>query len=93
MVMIGMVMIMTAMLERVTSHNYKDALTKSILFFEGQRSGKLPSSQRLTWRKDSGLRDGFEIGVSFITLLLSNLFKYCFYHCVDELLSFYFFLS
>lgn len=43
---------------RFASHNYRDALTKSILFFEGQRSGKLPSNQRLTWRRDSGLSDG-----------------------------------
>ncbi|KAK6948006.1 Glycoside hydrolase family 9 [Dillenia turbinata] len=38
--------------------DYADALEKSILFFEGQRSGKLPSNQRLTWRGDSGLSDG-----------------------------------
>ncbi|KAK6926375.1 Glycoside hydrolase family 9 [Dillenia turbinata] len=41
-----------------SQHDYADALTKSILFFEGQRSGKLPSSQRMTWRKDSALEDG-----------------------------------
>ncbi|GLJ16703.1 hypothetical protein SUGI_0286980 [Cryptomeria japonica] len=40
------------------SRNYKDALTKSILFFEGQRSGKLPSTQRMRWRGDSALADG-----------------------------------
>ncbi|KAK6117757.1 hypothetical protein DH2020_048504 [Rehmannia glutinosa] len=44
-------------------HDYGDALSKSILFFEGQRSGKLPSTQRLTWRKDSALGDGFDKGV------------------------------
>ena len=49
---------------RVASHDYGDALTKSILFYEGQRSGKLPPTQRMNWRKDSALRDGFEIGVS-----------------------------
>ncbi|CAM6084216.1 unnamed protein product [Calypogeia fissa] len=38
--------------------DYKDALTKSILFFEAQRSGKLPANQRVTWRGDSALRDG-----------------------------------
>lgn len=38
--------------------NYKEALSKSILFFEGQRSGKLPSNQRITWRRDSALHDG-----------------------------------
>ena len=40
------------------SHNYKDALTKSILFFEGQRSGKLPPNQRMRWRGNSALSDG-----------------------------------
>ncbi|KAG6425719.1 hypothetical protein SASPL_116165 [Salvia splendens] len=44
-------------------HDYGDALSKSLLFFEGQRSGKLPSTQRVRWRKDSGLRDGFDKGV------------------------------
>ncbi|XP_052210126.1 endoglucanase CX-like [Diospyros lotus] len=41
-----------------TARDYADALDKSILFYEGQRSGKLPSSQRLKWRADSGLSDG-----------------------------------
>ncbi|KAH0634026.1 hypothetical protein KY284_036812 [Solanum tuberosum] len=48
------------------SHNYRDALAKSILYFEGQRSGKLPSSQRITWRKDSGLSDGKAMGVDLV---------------------------
>ncbi|WOL12687.1 hypothetical protein Cni_G21454 [Canna indica] len=38
--------------------NYVDALAKSILFFEGQRSGRLPPNQRITWRSNSGLSDG-----------------------------------
>ena len=37
------------------SHNYTDALSKAVLFFEGQRSGKLPAGQRIPWRSDSGL--------------------------------------
>ncbi|KAF4353117.1 hypothetical protein F8388_016962 [Cannabis sativa] len=43
-----------------TSKDYTSALEKSILFFEGQRSGKLSggSNQRLTWRGDSALSDG-----------------------------------
>jgi len=40
------------------AHDYRDALAKSILFFEGQRSGRLPPSQRMSWRRDSGLSDG-----------------------------------
>ncbi|KAL6001398.1 Esterase/lipase/thioesterase [Asimina triloba] len=44
-------------------HDYGDALRKSILFFEGQRSGKLPPDQRVKWRRDSALRDGAREGV------------------------------
>ncbi|KAJ1382275.1 Six-hairpin glycosidase superfamily [Sesbania bispinosa] len=38
--------------------NYKEALTKSLIFLEAQRSGKLPSNNRVPWRGDSGLDDG-----------------------------------
>eukprot|EP00897_Mesotaenium_endlicherianum_P009458 jgi/Mesen1/8540/ME000484S07929 len=44
-------------------YNYADALGKAILFFEGQRSGVLPSTQRATWRGNSGLSDGSAEGV------------------------------
>ncbi|KAJ6721293.1 ENDOGLUCANASE [Salix viminalis] len=43
-------------------HDYHDALRKSILFFEGQRSGKLPPDQRVKWRSDSALHDGSAVG-------------------------------
>lgn len=52
--------------------NYTEALYKSILFFEGQRSGKLPETQRLTWRGDSALLDGNQFNVihpSYVILL------------------------
>nr|QCQ73719.1 endo-(1,4)-beta-D-glucanase [Litchi chinensis] len=48
----------------VYSHDYGDALSKSILFFEGQRSGKLPPNQRMTWRKDSALQDGLQVDLT-----------------------------
>ncbi|XP_071916835.1 endoglucanase-like [Coffea arabica] len=41
-----------------STYDYEDALSKSILFFEGQRSGKLPPDQRVNWRGDSALSDG-----------------------------------
>jgi endoglucanase len=44
-------------------HDYRDALAKCILFFEGQRSGRLPASQRAAWRGDSGESDGAAAGV------------------------------
>ncbi|KAL0456279.1 UNVERIFIED_CONTAM: Endoglucanase 3 [Sesamum latifolium] len=49
------------------NQNYRDALAKSILFFQGQRSGRLPpptsQSQHITWRGNSGLQDGQLAGV------------------------------
>ncbi|XP_030933032.1 endoglucanase 4-like isoform X2 [Quercus lobata] len=62
-VLVAMTMVVAT---KVASHDYGDALSKSILFFEGQRSGKLPPNQRMTWRKDSALRDGFDIGVDLV---------------------------
>ncbi|XP_051136984.1 endoglucanase 20-like [Andrographis paniculata] len=38
--------------------DYREALGKAILFFEGQRAGKLPANQRAKWRGDSALSDG-----------------------------------
>jgi hypothetical protein len=39
------------------SKNYGDALTKSILFFDAQRSGRLPANNPIPWRGDSALGD------------------------------------
>ncbi|KAJ0430791.1 putative cellulase [Helianthus annuus] len=47
----------------VTAHDYSDALRKCILFFEGQRSGRLPPDQRVTWRSHSAVHDGASAGV------------------------------
>ncbi|XP_059640320.1 endoglucanase 16 [Cornus florida] len=46
--------------------DYKDALKKSILFLEAQRSGKLPSNNRLSWRGDSALQDGKDVNVDLV---------------------------
>ncbi|KAL7163109.1 hypothetical protein ACSBR2_039245 [Camellia fascicularis] len=46
--------------------DYGDALDKSFMFFEAQRSGKLPMNQRVKWRGNSGLRDGFLQGVDLV---------------------------
>ncbi|OAY35080.1 endoglucanase 11 [Manihot esculenta] len=46
--------------------DYSDALTKSLLYFEAQRSGRLPYNQRVTWRDHSGLTDGLEQGVDLV---------------------------
>lgn len=43
--------------------NYGEALQKSILFYELQRSGDLPEQVRCNWRGDSGLTDGSDAGL------------------------------
>ncbi|XP_008792937.3 endoglucanase 15-like [Phoenix dactylifera] len=43
--------------------DYKQALHNSLLYFEAQRSGKLPPNQRVLWRGDSALKDGSDAGV------------------------------
>ena len=44
-------------------YNYGEALQKSVLFYELQRSGDLPEKVRCNWRGDSGLDDGKDVGV------------------------------
>ncbi|KAF2321613.1 hypothetical protein GH714_000638 [Hevea brasiliensis] len=49
-----------------TSFNYGQALDMTFLFFEAQRSGKLPANHRVKWRSDSALKDGFLQGVDLV---------------------------
>ena len=46
-----------------TFTNYKDVLHKSLLFYEAQRSGKLPADNRIPWRVDSAMTDGSDVGL------------------------------
>lgn len=43
--------------------NYGEALQKSIMFYDLQRSGKLPDNFRCNWRGDSCLNDGKDNGL------------------------------
>ncbi|MGB7441210.1 MAG: glycoside hydrolase family 9 protein [Coleofasciculaceae cyanobacterium] len=43
--------------------NYGEALQKSFLFYEAQRSGDLPNDNRVSWRGDSALNDGSDVGI------------------------------
>ncbi|GAB2226678.1 hypothetical protein Droror1_Dr00022497 [Drosera rotundifolia] len=62
--LLSLVLISAAAVVSVSAgYDYSDALRKSILFFEGQRSGKLPPNQHLRWRRDSALTDGHSAGV------------------------------
>ena len=53
-----------------TNINYKEALTKSLIFLEAQRSGKLPPNNRVPWRGDSALDDGKLANVSFCAIII-----------------------
>ncbi|XP_071722764.1 endoglucanase 11-like [Rutidosis leptorrhynchoides] len=50
----------------LANFDYGDALSKSLLYFESQRSGRLPYNQRVKWRDHSGLTDGLEQGVDLV---------------------------
>ncbi|CAM0913321.1 unnamed protein product [Alopecurus aequalis] len=58
-----LLLLLSAAAVSMAQHDYSDALHKSILFFEGQRSGRLPPGQRVRWRRDSALNDGATAGV------------------------------
>lgn len=45
------------------SFNYGEALQKAIMFYDFQRSGKLPEDKRDNWRADSGMDDGKDAGL------------------------------
>ena len=49
-----------------TKYDLNEVLHKSILFYEAQRSGFLPETNRIGWRGDSGLLDGCDNKVDLI---------------------------
>nr|XP_011421782.2 endoglucanase E-4 [Crassostrea gigas] len=52
----------TSAVDDGTKYNYDEVLMKSILFYEAQRSGKLPDDSRIPWRGDSSLLDAGDNG-------------------------------
>lgn len=50
-------------IEGTGTYNYGEALQKSLLFYELQRSGDLPEQTRCNWRGDSALQDGADAGL------------------------------
>jgi endoglucanase len=47
----------------IAQYNYAEGLQKTLLFYEAQRSGKMPANNRLNWRGDSHLEDGRDAGI------------------------------
>ncbi|GAB3173773.1 processive endocellulase [Micromonospora palomenae] len=53
----------TGSLAAAPAFNYSEALQKSLFFYEAQQSGKKPSWNRVSWRGDSALTDGADVGL------------------------------
>ena len=49
--------------QQTSEYNYGEALQKSILFYDLQRTGDLPDNFRSNWRGDSCLNDGADAGL------------------------------
>ncbi|XP_063240582.1 endoglucanase E-4-like isoform X2 [Bacillus rossius redtenbacheri] len=56
-IILALAVVLQVFISNADGYNYKEVVQKSLLFYEAQRSGKLPSDQRVTWRKDSALHD------------------------------------
>jgi endoglucanase len=50
----------------VSKYNYAEALQKAIWFYDAQREGKLPATNRVPWRADSFLADGQDVGLDLV---------------------------
>ncbi|KAK9668392.1 hypothetical protein RND81_13G057200 [Saponaria officinalis] len=61
-----LMMVILLVQRTLAGHDYAAAMSKGILFYEAQRSGYLPSTQRVTWRSHSGLSDGKLQGVDLV---------------------------
>jgi endoglucanase len=53
----------TAVAAPAPAFNYGEALQKSIWFYDAQRSGDLGADNRVSWRGDSALTDGRDVGL------------------------------
>ncbi|GAB2288236.1 hypothetical protein Dimus_022577 [Dionaea muscipula] len=62
----SLIFILLFLFRGVVSQDYGLALTNLLLFYEAQRSGKLPDNQRVHWRGDSALTDGSDAGVDLV---------------------------
>ncbi|XP_030530549.1 endoglucanase 16 [Rhodamnia argentea] len=61
-----LVLFQVALIAVDAAFDYKNALSKSLIFLEAQRSGKLPPNHRPSWRGDSALDDGKEANVDLV---------------------------
>lgn len=45
------------------NEQWSNLLGNLIFFYDAQRSGKLPSTNRVSWRNDSAVEDGSDVGL------------------------------
>lgn len=57
MVVIFTILLLASAISSIHCYNYTEVIEKSLLFYEAQRSGKLPANNRIPWRGDSMLDD------------------------------------
>lgn len=78
------VLLATAAIPSIYSYNYSEVIEKSLLFYEAQRTGKLPEDNRIPWRGDSMLDDkdgdvdltgGYFDGISYVDLISIHVFN------------------
>lgn len=61
-IILGVVVSFLAVIASAGDYNYADVLQKSLLFYEAQRTGRLPSDNRISWRGDSFVTDRGDSG-------------------------------
>lgn len=54
-----LVLVMSILMTSVVAqnYNYAEVIEKSLLFYEAQRTGRLPANNRIPWRGDSFVTD------------------------------------
>ena len=78
------------------AYNYNEVLMKSILFYEAQRSGPLPSNNRVDWRGDSatndlipgGYYDGEDVRMNALWTCQSDINPWCPLHVAGDHVKF-----
>jgi len=63
MIAAGLTSAVTAPAHAAGPYNYGEALQKSLFFYEAQQSGPKPSWSRVSWRGNSGMNDGSDVGL------------------------------
>ncbi len=61
--LVGVISPVAPVASAAPAFNYGEALQKSVWFYDAQRSGKLPAGNRVSWRGDSALSDGADVGL------------------------------